>query len=183
MSKFSLCRAAALALALAAAAPVAAFAQAAAPAPAAPAVPAAAPLPTDVQVKLGRELVLATGLDKSFVNAVGSMMDQLGRTLTRTRPEMINDLREVMLANEDDFMKQTEPMVDIAGKIAASQLSEQELKDALAYFNSPSGKKYVASQPVVFDALAIAGSNWREKVSVAITDKVRVEMKKKGFDF
>ena len=180
MSKFSLPRAAALALALCVAAPVAALAQAAAPAPAAPAAP---PLPTDEQIKLGRELVLATGLDKSFVNAVGGMMDQLGRTLTRTRPEMIADLREVMLANEEDFVRQADPMIEIAGKVIASQLSAQELKDALAYFNSPSGKKYVASQPVVFDALAIAGNSWRDKLSVAMTDKVRVEMKKKGFDF
>lgn len=180
MSKFSLPRAAALALALCVAAPVAALAQAAAPAPAAPAAP---PLPTDEQIKLGRELVLATGLDKSFVNAVGGMMDQLGRTLTRTRPDMINELRAVMLDNENTFMKEAESMVDLAGKILGSQLTEQELKDTLAYFNSPAGRKYVAGQTVLFDALALAGSNWRDKVSTIMLDKVRAEMKKKGFDF
>ena len=182
MSQFSLSRAAAVALALGVAAPVAALGQAAAPAPAA-AAPAAAPLPTDDQTKLGREIAVASGLDKSFVNAVGGMMDQLGRTLTRTRPDMINELRAVMLDNENTFMKEAESMVDLAGKILGSQLTEQELKDTLAYFNSPAGRKYVAGQTVLFDALALAGSNWRDKVSTIMLDKVRAEMKKKGFDF
>ena len=182
MSHFSLSRAAALALALGVAAPLAALAQAAAPAPAASA-PAATPLPPDDQVKLGRELAVASGLDKSFISAVGGMMDQLGRTLTRTRPDMINDLRAVMLENENTFIKEADTMIDLAGKILASQLTEQELKDTLAYFNSPAGKKYVAGQPVLFDALAIASNNWRDKVSTVMLDKVRAEMKKKGFDF
>lgn len=178
MLKLRLFRTLPLALALALTAPAApVLAQTAAPA--APAVR----IPTEAEASLGRQLVIASGLQESFYSAVAGMMDQLGRTLTRTRPEMLKELKAVMIANEPDFLKEAGEMTDASGKIVASQLSEAEMKEALAFFNSPAGKKYVGSQPLIINAVALASDSWRSRVSARIADKVRAEMKKKGFDF
>lgn len=178
MTIFSFSRALILAAALAA---PAALAQTAAPtlAPAQPAVR----IPTDAEAELGRQLVVSSGLSASFAGAVAGLMDQLGRTLTRTRPEMIKELQSVMVANEADFLKEADSLTAAAGKITASQLTEKEMRDALAFFNSPAGKKYVAAQPLILSSVELASQSWRTHLSQVITDKVRAEMKKKGFEF
>ena len=135
MLNFATPRTFALARALGLALPLPrAFAQAQAPA----AAPAPAPGLGAEQVDLGRQLIVATGLQVNFPNTVIAMMEQVGRTLLRTRPELAEPLRAVLLANEADFLKEAEPMLEIASKIVASRMTGQELKDAIAFFNSPS---------------------------------------------
>ena len=75
---------------------------------------------------------------------------------------------------------QKQRMVDIAAKIYAKRLSEAELKDVVAFFRSPSGKRYVETQPQVLDDLVGAMQDWSQDVSEYMMVRVRVEMGKRG---
>ena len=181
----ALLRAAALAIGVGAAA--AALAQAAAP-PLPPALtpvapPAAAPALTDGQIELGRQLVAASGLQPNFNNIILAMMEQIGRSVSRTRPDYADKLRAVLQANEGDFLKNAAQMNEIAARIIASRLGEAEMKDAIAFFGSPSGKKYIAAQPQILDAVIGASEEWRKELSVTMFEKVRAEMKKMDAPF
>ena len=48
---------------------------------------------------------------------------------------------------------QKQKIVNDIALIYAQALTEAELKDVIAFFKSPSGKKYVESQPVVLDEM------------------------------
>ena len=187
MLKTTLLRAAALAIGLGAA--TAALAQAAAPGPAlTPVAPPAAPAPaepalTDAQIELGRQLVAATGLQPNFSNIILAMMEQIGRTVSRTRPDYADKLRAVLQANEVDFLKSAVQMDEIAARVIAARLGDQEMKDAIAFFNSPSGKKYIAAQPQILDEVIGASEDWRKELSVTMFEKVRAEMKKMDAPF
>ena len=62
-------------------------------------------------------------------------------------------------------------------------MSEQELTDVAAFFDSPSGKKYVAVTPVFLQRLANVTAPWRDQLSTDIVVRARQEMKKKGVEF
>lgn len=155
-----------------------AAAQAPAPAPAAPAAPAE-PEISPSHLALAREVMLNSGISRSFDSIIPAFAEQIKRNAI-TRPELTKDLDEVLKSLEPEAEMQKQRMVDIAAKIYAKRLSEAELKDVVAFFRSPSGKRYVETQPQVLDDLVGAMQDWSQDVSEYMMVRVRVEMGKRG---
>ena len=161
-----------------------ASAQQAAPAPAAP--PAAAPAqpaPTPAAIALGKQLVTASGLSRSFDNMIPLLGTQFIRTFSARRPEIANDIDAAVKASIPAMIQRREKIITTLGTIQAQNMSEQELKDTLAFFNSPSGKAYVAAQPAMVDGVAVAIDDWTNRLSADMLTLVRDELKKKNIDF
>jgi hypothetical protein len=130
-----------------------------------------------------RDLVIASGMSRSFDGTVTDLSSQLVATITRTRPELAPDLKVVMQQLSDEFSHQSDTMINNAARIYASAMTEQEIKDCVAFFNSPAGKRYVGFEPVILVNLDDAMKAWSQGVSAGMMDRVREEMKKKGHDF
>jgi hypothetical protein len=159
------------------------------PAPAAnppaaiPAVPVPLPELPASQVAAAHDLVVASGMARSFEPMVPQLSDQIIPLLTRTRPELKQNLSVVLAQLQPEFAKKGEQMVDVAARIYARHMSEQELKDAAAFFSSPVGKRYVSVQPALLDELVVAMQSWTQELSNFMMQRVHDEMKKKGQDF
>jgi hypothetical protein len=151
----------------------------ASPAPVAPATPA--PI-TPSQLAAARALVIASGMSRSFTVVIPQFVNQIGSSLTETRPELTEDLKAVFAALAPEFIQQADEMTDIAAQIFAKHMSEADLKAAVAFFTSPSGKQYVAAQPPILTDIVTAMQGWQGKVSTNMMTRVREEMKKKGHD-
>ncbi len=189
-SLFRVATAAAL-LVLIAGGPIRAQQAPAAPAEATPAAPAA-PLPSlpqpqpDVppaQLAAARDVVISSGMARSFEPMVPQLAEQIPLVVTRTRPEYAKDLTGVLAGLQPEFAKKTDEMIDIAAKIYARGMNEDELKTTAAFFNSPAGKKYVDAQPLMLDQLVVAMQAWTQETSSYMMKRVQVEMEKKGDKF
>jgi uncharacterized protein len=154
------------------------------PAPNAPASPnallPAAPAPSHLAA--ARALVIACGMSHSFGIIIPQFLDQIGSSLTQSRPELKSDLSAVLAQIKPEFDKQVDEMVNIAAQIYVKQMSEQDLKAAVAFFESPAGKKYVEIQPAFLTEVVTAMQGWQGKISTDMMARVREEMKKKGHD-
>ncbi len=144
---------------------------------------AATPGPaTASHLAAARALVVASGMSRSFGIVIPQFMDQIATTLTQTRPELIRDLNTVLTDLQPEFNKQADEMVDIAAQIYVKQISEADLKVAVAFFESQAGKKYVETQPAVLTDVVTAMQGWQGKISTDMMTRVRTEMKKKGHE-
>jgi hypothetical protein len=152
------------------------------PKPASPAPAATNAQPTAQQMSLARDVVLYSGIARSFQVIVPQYLDQIGANLTRTRPDLIRDLNVVMEQVKPEFDKRVDEMVDNAAKIYAARLNEQQLKDTAAFFKSPSGVAYVQVQPALMNDLFPAMQAWQKRMSEDMVTRIRAEMKKKGHD-
>jgi hypothetical protein len=65
-------------------------------------------------------------------------------------------------------------------RLYAANFSEQELKDILAFYQTPTGKKLLVTQPQVVDTSMSFAGTWANKLSDEVVGKMRDEMKKKG---
>jgi hypothetical protein len=101
-------------------------------------------------------------------------------TLSRTRPELRNDLIATVKALKPEFDKRDEEMVDTTARYFAALMSEQALKETAAFFKSEAGKQYVLMQPNVIDQMMAALDVWNRRMSEDIMTRVREEMRKKG---
>jgi uncharacterized protein len=142
----------------------------------------AKPAPTPAQIALARDVVLNSGIASSFQVVIPQYLDQIGLTLSRTRPELITDLNSVLANIKVDFDKKVEEMIDTAARLFADRLSQKELEDTANFFKSPSGRKYVGSQPILMNDMFVALQAWSQKISVEMMTRVREEMRKKGHE-
>ena len=111
------------------------------------------------------------------------MMAELESNVTRTRPEIKESLRATLKSIQPEFDATAKQIYDQAATLLASQMSEKEITDVAAFFDSPTGKKYVSVTPVFLQQFANMTAPWRDKLSTDIVARARQEMKKKGVDF
>ena len=138
--------------------------------------------PTPAQLSLARDVVVNSGIASSFQVVIPQYLDQIGLTLSRTRPELITDLNSVLANIKVDFDKKVEEMIDTAARLYAERLSQKELEDTANFFKSASGRKYVGSQPILMNDMFVALQAWSQKISVDMMTRVREEMRKKGHE-
>jgi hypothetical protein len=147
-----------------------------------PAAPAAtAPAPAAIAAA---DTILGTiGLKQSIAIVVPGMMQELETNVTRTRPEIRDSLRATLKAIQPEFDQTARQTYVQAESLLASLMSEQDITQVAAFFDSPAGKKYVEVTPVFLQNLSDVTGNWREKLSTDILERARAEMKKKGVEF
>ena len=175
-------RAAGFAALLVACAAAPASAQTKAPATPAPAAATAPAEPTAAQIALGRDIVISSGVSRSFSLVIPQYLDQIGTRVTQTRPDLIKDLNVVMEQVKPEFDKKVDTLVDQAARLYAKRMSEDELKQIAAFFKSPAGAKYVESQPALLNELFVSMQAWSQQLSTDMMTRVREEMKKKGHE-
>jgi uncharacterized protein len=158
--------------------------------PAAPAAPAAtapaatAPAaPSPAAIAAADKILGTIGLKQSIAIVVPGMMQELETNLTRTRPEIKDSLRATLKAIQPEFDQTARQTYIQAESMLASLMSEQDITQVAAFFDSPAGKKYVEVTPVFLQNLSDVTGNWREKLSTDILERARAEMKKKKVDF
>jgi uncharacterized protein len=152
--------------------------------PATPAPASTAPAaPSPASIAAADTILAIIGLKQSIAIVVPGMMQELETNVTRTRPEIRDSLRATLKAIQPEFDQTARQTYVQAESLLASQMSEQDITQVAAFFNSPAGKKYVEVTPVFLQNLSDVTGNWREKLSTDILERARAEMKKKGVDF
>ncbi len=151
-------------------------------APAAPATTAPA-APSPAAIAAADKILSTIGLKQSIAIVVPGMMQELETNVTRTRPEIKDSLRVTLKAIQPEFDQTARQTYIQAEGMLASLMSEQDITQVAAFFDSPAGKKYVEVTPVFLQSLSDVTGNWREKLSTDILERARAEMKKKGVDF
>lgn len=141
-------------------------------------VPNAAPS----HLAAAEELVAASGLAASFLQIVPSLMGQINANISQTRPEIAADLKATLDQLAPEFGQYPQEMMTSAARIYTAVMTEQQCKDALAFFKSPTGKRFVDVQPTIIGNMGPILQNWRQRISVTMMDRVREEMKKKGHE-
>jgi hypothetical protein len=139
--------------------------------------------PSPAALESARAIIAASGMTRSFDLVVPQMFGELEHNVTATRPELKDSLHATLLALLPEFTKTEQDVVNGAARVLAKHMNEQELKDTANFFASPSGKKYVETQPVAFNEIIGVVQEWRQRLSTDILARARDEMKKKGVDF
>jgi hypothetical protein len=135
------------------------------------------------RLDLAKKILIAVGLKASMDQIVPAMLGQLQGQLLQMHPEMGKTLHETLVALLPEFNQGEDGVLTDTAHVLASQLNEQELQQTLTYFESTTGKKYTQAQAPVLNELGISGGVWREKLTKIMVDRLREEMKKKGFQF
>jgi hypothetical protein len=159
--------------------PAAAQQPGAAPGAAAPAAPRAV---TPSAVATAKELLGAKGAINMFDPLIPGMVESTKNAFLPMNPGLYKDLNEVAAKLRTEFTPRRDEIVDEIARLYAQRFSEAEMKEVIAFYKSPVGKKFAAEEPVVIDQGLARAEAWSKKVSDEVLTRFRAEMKKKGHD-
>ncbi len=148
-----------------------------------PAATATSVVVSPTQLDLAKKILVSVGLKASIDQIVPAMLTQLQSQMIKIHPEMGKPLHETLVALLPEFNQGEDGVFEDTAHTLASQLSEPELQQTMTFFQSPAGLKYTQAQAAVLTELGVSGGVWREKLTKIMVDRVREEMKKKGFQF
>ena len=89
----------------------------------------------------------------------------------------INDIEQMM--RKEGAARREELHKEIALGYA-SAFTEQELKDMIAFYQTPLGKKMIEQEPKAGEDATKRAQVWIDKYAEAVMTKMRAEMKKRG---
>jgi hypothetical protein len=171
------------ALALGAASAAAAGPTPAPSAPAAPAATAAPPAPSAAALAYGATILNDVGMKPSLDRIVPGMLAELQREVLSTRPELKEPLAAAVEKVEPEFLKSEEEILSSSAKFLGETMTEDELKQVAAFYESPLGKKFEGVQTELAARIATVAASWRQQLSTVMLARVHEEMKKSGHDF
>ena len=173
MTSFSrILSAAGLALGLAlTAAPVGAQAPAAAPA-AKPATPAA--------LAAAKELLGLKTVSTMYANAVPGLVERTKNTLMQSNLNYQKDLNEVAVIVAKNLAGREKEITEGMAQMYASEFTEQELKDLVAFYKTPLGAKLLTAEPRAIQNSMAYMNQWAQNFAEIVNGQFRTEMKKRG---
>ncbi|RDV01966.1 DUF2059 domain-containing protein [Undibacter mobilis] len=142
--------------------------------------PALAQQPSPAALKMAGEIVKITGGLELFAPIVPGVVEQSRQFFVQQNPMITNDINEVAAQIRKDYESRVSEVHNKVTEIYAANLSEQELKDILAFYTSPAGKKFLVAQPKIIDESLKFAQEWANSLSDEVIGKMREGLKKKG---
>ncbi|MDR1828811.1 MAG: DUF2059 domain-containing protein [Methylobacteriaceae bacterium] len=135
---------------------------------------------SETQVALGKDTAVAMGFKLQYQGLMEQLTKSMFESGQKTSPEVLPALTQILtnLQPEMDILR--EQMVATTGRIFALYIPESDLKEINAFFKSPTGRLYVATQPEILKALAPAMDAWASKASEYVDTRLRAELSQAG---
>jgi uncharacterized protein len=148
----------------------------------APSAQAQQPAPSANALALAKEIIVLKGSSAGFDSVGPAVIDKVRLLFLQTSPMLSKDLNEVAAKLRTDYAARFAQPLNDAAKVYASRFNEQELKDVLAFYKTPAGKKVIEEEPLIFQESMTNLDQWASTLSEEIINKMRAEMKKRGHD-
>ena len=149
------------------------------PAPAAPATPAK-PALSPAALLLAKELIDLKGAGAAYDPLVNGVIQYHRNFFMQTNPNLAKELDAVAQKLAADFAPRKAEMQQELTRIYAGHFTEQELKDALAFYKTPLGRKLISEEPKALEESMKAADDWSRRLATEVDAKFRAEMQKRG---
>lgn len=142
--------------------------------------PVRAQEPSPAAVALGREVVELKGGMGLFDTVVPGVVEHHRRLLLQMNPNLDKDLIDVAKQLQAEYAPRIADVHTEIARAYASQFTEAELKQIVAFYKTPLGKKLITAEPAALDEATKRVDAWATKFADEVMLKMRAEMKKKG---
>lgn len=150
---------------------------------AAPAAPAATPADEDFtpsHLTAARKVIAAVKGDINFDDILPGVAAQTRDIFTRTNPALTREIEDTTTAVAIEMVQRRVELSHTLQLIWARRFSETELNELAAFFESPIGKKYIETFPVI-GMLSIGASNeWEQVLAADMVSETRKRLREQG---
>ncbi|ETR74768.1 hypothetical protein X566_18280 [Afipia sp. P52-10] len=148
----------------------------------APAAAQQRPAPSAGAIAAAKEILQLKNARAVYDGAVVSTIQSVKNSLMQSNLNLQRDIEEISLKLAGDLKGRESQIGDAMAQIYATDFTEQELKDLLAFYKSPLGKKSIEQEPKSIEASLNYMRNWGEDFALEVNELFRTELKKRGKD-
>lgn len=149
--------------------------------------PARAQTPSANALAMSKEFVVIMGIGRQFEGIPGQSESIVSRVVLQgaglylnSNPGLINDLKDIVDILIAEFQPRSAEIPAEIVKLYATRFTEQELKDLLAFYKSPLGKKLLNENDAIGLMTAKRTDEWIGKFRQEVAERFRAELKKRG---
>ena len=136
--------------------------------------------PSAAAVATARELITTAGATALFTPLIAGVIEQARILYLQQDPSLAKDLNEISAQLRTDLEPRFSELTNEVARLYAANFTDQELKEILAFYKTPAGKKLLTEQPRVVDLSMKFAQDWANKLSDLVVAKMRDELKKRG---
>jgi hypothetical protein len=140
------------------------------------------PQPTPGAIATAKELMQTKGATNMFDPLIPGIIESAKNAYLPTNPGLFRGLNEVAALLRTQFAARRNEIIDEIARLYAQRFTEAEMKEAIAFYRTPVGKKFVNDEPAVIDQGLARTQAWSNKLQDDVISRFRAEMKKKGHD-
>jgi hypothetical protein len=126
------------------------------------------------------ELLTMKNAGAEYANAVPTVVAQTKDALLQFNLNYQKDLNEVAVIVAQKLAGREKEIGDGWANIYVNEFSEQELKDLVAFYKSPLGQRWLASEPRAIQSSMVYMNQWVQIFAQTVNAEFRDEMKKRG---
>jgi hypothetical protein len=138
--------------------------------------------PTPGALAAANELIAIKGVKSLYDPLVVGVVEKAKGLFLQTNPMLGKDLNEVAAGLRSELAPRTAEVMNATARLYADRFTEQELKEAVAFYKSALGRKLLAAEPAIADESVRTASQWADKLSEEVMNRMRAEMKKRGHE-
>jgi hypothetical protein len=138
------------------------------------------PQPSTNAVALAKELITMKGGGAMFERVVPGVVESAKNSFVPGNPNLSKELTEVATVLHKELEPKRAEIINQVATIYAQRFTEQELKDLVAFYKTPLGRKAINEEPAAIDASMKNAQVWAEDLYQQVQARFRDEMKKKG---
>jgi uncharacterized protein len=138
--------------------------------------------PSPTAIATAKELITVKGATALWDPLVPGVIEQAKSVFIQANPTLIKELNEVAVKLRAEYAPRSAEVVNDVAKLYASRFTEQELKDTLAFYKSPLGRKLLVEEPSILDQSMRSAQGWADRLSQEVIGKIRAEMKRRGHE-
>jgi len=136
--------------------------------------------PSPAAMASAKELITITGATTLLSPLIAGVVEQAKLLYLQQNPALAKDLNEISARMRTDLQPRFAELTDEVSRLYATNFTEQELKDILAFYKTTAGKKLLVEQPKIVDSSMKFAQEWANKLSDQVVAKMRDELKKRG---
>jgi hypothetical protein len=137
--------------------------------------------PTPGALAAAKDLIALKGGAAMFNPLIPGVIESAKNSLVPTNPQLSAPLNEVATQLIKEYEPKRAELLDLVAKIYAQHFTEPELKEITAFYRTPVGKKMLSQEPIAIDESLKAAQDWANQFSDVVLERIRAEMKKKGY--
>ena len=138
--------------------------------------------PSANAIALAKEIIVAKGGSNLYDPIIPQIIDRARSVLMQSNPMLTRDLTEVANRLRTELGPRSAALLDDGAKLYAARFTEQELKDILAFYKTPLGRKIITQEPDILLKSSANVDAWANKFSEEVIARFRAEMRKKGHE-
>jgi hypothetical protein len=138
--------------------------------------------PSAAAIATAKEIVAIKGGDSLFGPLIPNVIAQGKAMFEQQNPALGKDLGTVAAKLRTELGPRIQEVNDELAKAYAAHFTESELKEMLAFYKSPLGRKMITEEPKALAQGMNFAQDWARKFSEEVLTKYRAEMKKMGHD-